>query len=244
MLAPPGARARVASGSCCRSDRQPAGRRGDSPSCRCPVPQGRVRHRGCCPSCTGRVGLFQMTMTGMDLRAVPGGGPAAEAIGSAAEAAAELARGPRADRPGRRAFTLAYKLRMLTEYDATVPGLKGEMLRREVLYSMHMVEWRRAKDRSPRRTPRRGTEVAREGPPTRVGTARTWTPVPPRAPRGLPAVAVVTRPGRPRGCAHARPSLRCSPRSRAPDRPEHGSRDVRRGDASPRALLTSDNAAP
>lgn len=186
MLAPPGARARVASGSCCRSDRQPAGRRGDSPSCRCPVPQGRVRHRGCCPSCTGRVGLFQLTMTGMDLRAVPGGGPAAEAIGSAAEAAAELARGPRADRPGRRAFTLAYKLRMLTEYDATVPGLKGEMLRREVLYSMHMVEWRRAKDRSPRRTPRRGTEVAREGPPTRVGTARTWNPAPPRAPVGCP----------------------------------------------------------
>ncbi len=88
-----------------------------------------------------------MTMTGMDLRAVPDGGPAAEATGSAAEAAAELARGPRADRPGRRAFTLAYKLRMLTEYDATVPGLKGEMLRREGLYSSHMVEWRRRRDR-------------------------------------------------------------------------------------------------
>lgn len=72
-----------------------------------------------------------MTMTGMDLSAVPDGGPAAEATGSAADTAAELVRGPRADRPGRRAFTLAYKLRMLTEYDATVPGLKGEMLRRE-----------------------------------------------------------------------------------------------------------------
>lgn len=54
---------------------------------------------------------------------------------------------PRADRPRRRAFTAEYKLAILAEYDAcTEPGAKGALLRREGLYSSHLVEWRRARD--------------------------------------------------------------------------------------------------
>src|SRR4051794_41248461 len=53
---------------------------------------------------------------------------------------------PRADRPKRRTFTAEYKLKMLAEYDAAEPGAKGALLRREGLYSSHLVEWRRARD--------------------------------------------------------------------------------------------------
>jgi transposase len=54
--------------------------------------------------------------------------------------------GPRSDRPRRRAFTAEYKLAILAEYDACEPGAKGALLRREGLYSSHLVEWRRARD--------------------------------------------------------------------------------------------------
>jgi transposase len=54
--------------------------------------------------------------------------------------------GPRSDRPRRRAFTAQYKLAILAEYDACEPGAKGALLRREGLYSSHLVEWRRARD--------------------------------------------------------------------------------------------------
>ena len=51
------------------------------------------------------------------------------------------------ERPQRRSFTATYKLAVLTEYDgATDPGAKGALLRREGLYSSHIVEWRRARD--------------------------------------------------------------------------------------------------
>jgi hypothetical protein len=47
----------------------------------------------------------------------------------------------------RRSFTAAYKLRVLAEYEAaTSPGAKGAILRRERLYSAHIVEWRKARD--------------------------------------------------------------------------------------------------
>lgn len=53
----------------------------------------------------------------------------------------------RPERPQRRRFTAAYKLAVLTEYDgATEPGAKGALLRREGLYTSHIVEWRRARD--------------------------------------------------------------------------------------------------
>lgn len=47
----------------------------------------------------------------------------------------------------RRSFSPAYKLRILTEYEAaTGPDAKGTILRRENLYSAHIVEWRKARD--------------------------------------------------------------------------------------------------
>ncbi len=53
---------------------------------------------------------------------------------------------PRADRPKRRTFAAEYKLKVLAEYDAAELGEKGALLRREGLYSSHLVEWRRARD--------------------------------------------------------------------------------------------------
>ena len=52
-----------------------------------------------------------------------------------------------AARPARRRFTVAYKLAILDEYEhLTDSGAKGALLRREGLYSSHIVEWRRARD--------------------------------------------------------------------------------------------------
>lgn len=91
-----------------------------------------------------------MTFTAADLRAVP---------------VDDGRVSPRSDRPRRRSFTAQYKLDILAEYDALEePGAKGALLRREGLYSSHLVEWRRARDagalsglsaqpRSNRRTP-------------------------------------------------------------------------------------------
>lgn len=47
--------------------------------------------------------------------------------------------------PRRRRFTAEYKRTILGEFQAcTGPGEKGALLRREGLYSSHLVEWRRA----------------------------------------------------------------------------------------------------
>ena len=46
----------------------------------------------------------------------------------------------------RRKFTAKYKLEVLAAYDAAEPGEKGAILRREGLYSSHIVDWRRARD--------------------------------------------------------------------------------------------------
>jgi transposase-like protein len=54
--------------------------------------------------------------------------------------------GPRADRPARRTFSAEYKARVLAEYDAADRGERGAILRREGLYSSHIVEWRKAAD--------------------------------------------------------------------------------------------------
>src|SRR5664280_2088338 len=50
------------------------------------------------------------------------------------------------ERARRRTFTAAYKLKILTEYEGAPPGKRGEVLRREGLYSSLLVEWRRARD--------------------------------------------------------------------------------------------------
>jgi len=87
--------------------------------------------------------------------------------------------GPMADRPDpevperarRRTFTTRYKLAVLAEYDAAEPGAKGAILRREGLYSSHLVDWRRQRDagalaglsqaRGRRPADARETEIAR-----------------------------------------------------------------------------------
>lgn len=50
-------------------------------------------------------------------------------------------------KPERRRFSAEYKLKILREADAcTKRGEIGALLRREGLYSSHLVEWRRARD--------------------------------------------------------------------------------------------------
>lgn len=46
----------------------------------------------------------------------------------------------------RRRFTAEFKKRILKEADACDRGELGALLRREGLYSSHLVEWRRARD--------------------------------------------------------------------------------------------------
>ncbi|OBS00073.1 transposase [Mycobacterium gordonae] len=50
------------------------------------------------------------------------------------------------ERARRRRFTAKYKLEMLAAYDAAPEGEKGALLRREGLYSSHIVQWRQARD--------------------------------------------------------------------------------------------------
>ncbi len=51
-----------------------------------------------------------------------------------------------APRPSRRVFSTAYKLRIVIEYENAPHGEKGAVLRREGLFSSHVVEWTRARD--------------------------------------------------------------------------------------------------
>jgi transposase len=50
------------------------------------------------------------------------------------------------ERARRRTFTAKYKAEILAAYDAAPDGEKGALLRREGLYSSHIVAWRRARD--------------------------------------------------------------------------------------------------
>ena len=50
------------------------------------------------------------------------------------------------ERAKRRTFTAQYKADIVAEYDAAPDGEKGAVLRREGLYSSHIVEWRKARD--------------------------------------------------------------------------------------------------
>lgn len=59
--------------------------------------------------------------------------------------------GPRSDdgpspRPSRRSFSPEYKLAIVAEYENAPNGEKGAILRREGLYSSHVIEWTRARD--------------------------------------------------------------------------------------------------
>jgi transposase-like protein len=50
------------------------------------------------------------------------------------------------ERARRRTFTAKYKLEVLAAYEAADDGAKGALLRREGLYTSHIVVWRRARD--------------------------------------------------------------------------------------------------
>jgi transposase len=51
-----------------------------------------------------------------------------------------------APKPSRRAFSPAYKLAMIAAYENAPHGEKSALLRREGLYSSHIIEWTRARD--------------------------------------------------------------------------------------------------
>lgn len=54
---------------------------------------------------------------------------------------------PTVVRPTRRRYGAAYKLEMLAEYDGLDREGKGDLLRREVLYTSLLSEWRKQRDR-------------------------------------------------------------------------------------------------
>jgi len=72
-------------------------------------------------------------------------GAAAASEGPAASSGPRSPDGP-SPRPSRRSFSAQYKLAIVTEYENAPNGEKGAVLRREGLYSSHMIEWTRARD--------------------------------------------------------------------------------------------------
>ena len=56
--------------------------------------------------------------------------------------------GPRSGQPKQRTFTADYKMRILAEYEQPDdPRERGALLRREGLYTSHISEWRKARDK-------------------------------------------------------------------------------------------------
>jgi transposase-like protein len=84
--------------------------------------------------------IHEMTMTVLDRALVTG--DAEQVTGERQEPADPEV----PERARRRRFTAQYKLDVVAEYDAAPPGQKGAVLRREGLYSSHVIEWRRARD--------------------------------------------------------------------------------------------------
>jgi transposase-like protein len=73
------------------------------------------------------------------------------------------------EKPQRRRFTAEYKLRILREADACKqPGEIGALLRREGLYSSHLVTWRRQRDQ----IARAGLAARKRGPKARAADPR------------------------------------------------------------------------
>ena len=66
--------------------------------------------------------------------------------GAHAEVVTDHSSGEVPERAKRRTFTAAYKQKIVEEYENAEPGLRGEVLRREGLYSSHLTEWRKARD--------------------------------------------------------------------------------------------------
>jgi transposase len=58
-----------------------------------------------------------------------------------------------AAKPRRRTFAAEKKLELLAEYDAADREGKGALLRREAIYTSHISEWRKARDRGTLHSP-------------------------------------------------------------------------------------------
>jgi transposase len=67
-----------------------------------------------------------------------------------------------AAKPRRRTFTAAKKLELLAEYDAADREGKGALLRREAIYTSHISEWRKARDRGTLQAPARRRKSAEQ----------------------------------------------------------------------------------
>jgi len=75
-------------------------------------------------------------------------------------------------RPARQVYPAAYKLRVLAELDATdSKSERGEILRREALYSSLVSEWRKQRDRGALEAMRQ-KRPGRKGDPIRAENAR------------------------------------------------------------------------
>jgi len=68
-----------------------------------------------------------------------------------------------APKPSRRAVSPAYKLAMVAAYENAPNGEKGALLRREGLYSSHIIEWTRARDAGLLGKPGRVTDSGTSG---------------------------------------------------------------------------------
>jgi transposase len=67
-----------------------------------------------------------------------------------------------AAKPRRRTFTAEKKLELLAEYDAADRDGKGALLRREAIYTSHISEWRKARDRGTLHAPARRRKTAEQ----------------------------------------------------------------------------------
>ena len=72
-------------------------------------------------------------------------GAAGEGSAASSSSGPRSADGP-SPRPSRRSFSAQYKLAIVAEYENAPNGEKGAVLRREGLYSSHVIEWARARD--------------------------------------------------------------------------------------------------
>lgn len=97
-------------------------------------------------------------------------GAAASGGSAASSSSGPRSAGGPSPRPSRRSFSAEYKLAIVAEYENAPNGEKGAVLRREGLYSSHVIEWTRARDagalkgaadsRRAEKRPRRSAEAA------------------------------------------------------------------------------------
>jgi transposase len=95
---------------------------------------------------------------------------AATGSGEASPSSGPRSAGGPSPRPSRRSFSTEYKLAIVAEYENAPNGEKGAVLRREGLYSSHVIEWSRARDagvlagvadsRRPEKQPKKSAETA------------------------------------------------------------------------------------